>query len=82
MADTHFLVQEEAFAFNELVKSSALPSFTTDLALQREERPQGRIQIPILDPEANVTYYIVYQNKNRRLLAPLLQRLIKAAEQA
>ena len=46
MADTHFLVQEEAFAFNELVKSSALPSFTTDLALQREERPQAAYRSP------------------------------------
>ena len=44
-------------AFNELVQFSALPSFTTDVALRREGSPKNRINIPILDEEANVTYY-------------------------
>lgn len=56
MPDTRFLEQEDV-AFNELVQFSALPSFTTDVALRREESPKNRINIPILDEEANVTYY-------------------------
>lgn len=56
MPDTRFLEQEDV-AFNELVQFSALPSFTTDVALRREESPKNRINIPILDEEANVTSY-------------------------
>lgn len=36
MPDTRFLEQED-FAFDELVKTSALPSFTTDVVLRRKE---------------------------------------------
>lgn len=56
MPNTRFLVQEDS-AFDELVKSSALPCFTTDLAIRREGRMPNRLDIPILDREANVTYY-------------------------
>ena len=56
MPDTRFLEQEDA-AFNELVQFSALPSFTTGVALRREGSPKNRINIPILDEEANVTSY-------------------------
>ena len=54
--DTHFLEQEDA-AFEELVKFSALPSFVTDVALRRGGGTTNRINVPILDEEANVTYY-------------------------
>ena len=60
MPDTRFLEQEDV-AFNELVKFSALPSFTTDVALRREGAAPNRINIPILDEEANVTYYCLYK---------------------
>ena len=56
MPDTHFLEQEDA-AFEELVKFSALPSFVTDVALRRGGGTTNRINVPILDEEANVTYY-------------------------
>ena len=51
MPDTHFLVQEENYAFDELVKASALPSFTTDLVIKREGVVSNRITIPISDDE-------------------------------
>lgn len=60
MPDTRFLIQTEMAAFTELVKASALPSFATDMALQRAEyTAPNRILIPISDPEANVTYYLL-----------------------
>ena len=43
MPNTHFIVQEDA-AFNELVKASALPSFTSDLVIQREG--EAPIELP------------------------------------
>lgn len=56
MPDTRFLEQED-IAFEELVRSSALPNFVTDVVLRREGNPTNRVNIPILDEEANVTYY-------------------------
>lgn len=75
MPDTHFLVQEEVFAFDELVKLSALPSFTSDLVMKREGLPPNRITVPILDEEVNVTYYCLYKFKYKKLLQGFLNRL-------
>ena len=77
MPDTHFLIQEKTFAFDELVKASALPSFTSDLVMKREGTPPNRITIPIADEEANVTYYCLYKPKKQELLKDFLQRLGK-----
>lgn len=76
MPDTHFLVQEDS-AFRELINASALPCFTTDWALIRRESNQNRINVPVLDPEANVTYYCLYQTANRKLLGDFLGTIQK-----
>lgn len=77
MPDTHFLVQE-CFAFDELVKSSALPSFTSDLVMKRSGMPLNRIAIPITDEEANVTYYCFHKPKHHRLFQEFFQQLAKS----
>lgn len=74
MPDTHFLEQEEV-AFRALVKASALPSFVTDVALRREGSPQNRINIPILDEEANVTYYCLCRSDGRNDLSSFFRTL-------
>ena len=74
MPDTRFLEQEDV-AFAELVRSSALPIFTTDAALAREGSPPNRVNIPILDPEANVTYYCLYRPSGRNDLSGFLRTL-------
>ena len=76
MPDTRFLIQDDSFAFNELVRASALPSFTTDLVIKRDGPVQNRITIPIEDDEANVTYYLHYLKKDRDLLSPFLKQLL------
>ena len=74
MPDTRFLEQEDA-AFEELVKFSALPSFATDVVLRREGNPVNRINIPILDDEANVTYYCLYMPHGQNDLSAFLKTL-------
>lgn len=74
MPDTRFLEQEDV-AFEELVKSSALPSFATDVVLRREGNPVNRVNIPILDKEANVTYYCLYKPRGRNDLSAFLKTL-------
>ena len=74
MPDTRFL-EQEADAFDTLMNSSALPCFTTDVALKRSGPPQNRINVPILDPEANVTYRCLYRTADRRFLGGFLDTL-------
>lgn len=77
MPNTHFLIQEERFTFNELVKASALPSFTSDIVMQKENYPSSRIIIPIADVEANVTYYCLCKSDKKKELLPFFQELEK-----
>lgn len=74
MPDARFLEQEDV-AFEELVKSSALPSFATDVVLRREGNPVNRVNIPILNKEANVTYYCLYKPRGRNDLSAFLKTL-------
>ena len=59
MPDSRFLTQSDRFSFNELVRSSSLPSFTTDLAKKYLDTENLRVEVPVSDPEASVTYYLI-----------------------
>jgi len=74
MPASHFIVQNERFSFEELVKSSALPAFASNLTSKDEA--SNRISIPILDAEANVTYYCVYLLR----IKTEMENVIKAIE--
>lgn len=75
MPNTKFLIQEERFAFDELVKASDLPSFTSDIAIQREDLPGNRVAVKIIDNEAHAEFYFACKAGNKQKLAPLLQRI-------
>lgn len=75
MPSTHFLLQSEQFAFTELVKASALPSFTSDLALKKAGTPDNRVIVPILDDEACATYYCSCSLNNKKRFAPFWQQV-------
>lgn len=60
MPDSLFLVQEEPAALDELRRTSALPSFATNLTSDGHNI-DNRILIPLTDPEVNVTFYINYK---------------------
>lgn len=62
MPSSRFLVQTDEFEFRELIRESSLPCFTTNLASDYHSLLAGRIQIPVTNPEANVTYYLVCRN--------------------
>lgn len=71
MPDSRFLTQSDRFSFNELVEASSLPAFTTDLANKYIETGKGRVDVPISDPEASVTYYLVCRKEVRRTFQAL-----------
>ena len=59
MPASRFLVQEDDDEFQELMRNSTLPIFITNLSTYRKEDMNGRVSVPISDPKANVTYYLV-----------------------
>ena len=63
MPSSRFLVQTDEFTFNELVHSSSLPCFVTDYFSNLSERYPGRVCVPLTDPEADVTFYLLQRNK-------------------
>ena len=75
MPDTHFLLQDDYGVFSEVVKASALPSFTSDIVMKREGVPENRKIIPILDDEAHTTYYCVCLKSEKKRLETFFRRL-------
>ena len=59
MPASRFLIQTDEFEFQELVRTSSLLCFSTDLANPQNVIPPGRTALPITDPEANVEYHLI-----------------------
>ena len=57
MPASKFLVQTDSSVFDELVRASSLPCFTTDYGRLQGGYP-GRVHIPLTDAEAHVTFYL------------------------
>lgn len=64
MPSSKFLVQTDEAVFDEIVNASSLPCFTTDYFTNYESMYPDRINIPITDDEANVTFYVLYRKKD------------------
>ena len=75
MPSSRFLVQDERFSFEQLVKNSALPSFTSNLAIKRYGTVANRVIVPILDPEANVSYYFMCLSKTKNKMGIVLREI-------
>lgn len=73
MPHTQFLLQNERTTFNEIVKASSLPSFTSNLSMKREGKIQNRKIIPITDDEAHVSFYIIILKEQVNKYSKLLK---------
>lgn len=67
MPASKFLVQSSRFEFEELANNSILPRFATNLSKDRKMLHTERAIIPLSDPEAKVTYYLVSLNTDIHL---------------
>lgn len=65
------LFQDDEYILEELIKSSTLPSFRTNISLLRYQDDEKRTYIPIIDKEANVTFYGVYKKENKKYFSKL-----------
>lgn len=71
LTKTNFIRQTEIIAFQELVRASALPSFTTNLSTEDEFMPintTNRIIVPLLDKEAHIQFFCCVLKKNEKYL--------------
>lgn len=73
---TRYLLQDERLTFNEIVKASTLPSYTSNLSIKREGKMSDRVILPINEEEAHVTYYVVMLKENKKNIKISLIRLI------
>ena len=62
MPSSKFLVQTDTAVFDELVRASSLPCFTTDCGQLRFGYPH-RVNIPLTDEEARVTFYLAKRSR-------------------
>lgn len=69
MPASRFYVQTDEFAMKELIQKSTLPCFITNLAQDMPYVLEGRKEIPITDPEANVTYHLICRKKDSCYIA-------------
>lgn len=75
MPDSRFLTQNDRFSFNELIQASSLPAFTSDLAEKYTDIPHNRINIPVSDAEATVSYYLVCKAEKKKFFLSLFEAL-------
>ena len=75
MPSTHALMQTEQADFAELLQVSALPSFVSNITMRYDRKPQNRVVIPVLDPEATVTYHFVCKKTEKSKLKALIQKV-------
>lgn len=59
MPNARFILQHDFADFGEIVNTSSLPSFATDLTLQMRSDGSNRVFVPFSDPEAAAAFYLV-----------------------
>lgn len=75
MPTTNFITHNEYDVLHELTKSSAFLTFKTNHTMNLNEQVKNRTVIPILDPEASVTYYCICKQKYKQKFAKFFARL-------
>ena len=56
--NTKYLLQIDRSSFQELTIHSEFPSFSSSYFLNRGELREGKVHIPIVDPECHTDYYL------------------------
>ena len=69
------IFQEDEIILNELIKASSLPSFRTDISIQRLKEKENRVYIPFSNEEAKVKFYIIYKKQDKQLFNNLKEQI-------
>lgn len=71
MPETNFILQDQDETFSALIQASALPAFASDLTLKHSEQwaeRTNRLVLPILDPEAHISFYCCVHKSHKTYL--------------
>lgn len=60
LPDSLLLVQNDLLAYKTLMEVSTLVTFRTNLTIPKFRNSENRIYIPVIDPEATLTFYLIY----------------------
>ncbi len=71
----HFVIHNEYEILNNLIRSSDWPIFQTNFTIGSRPEISDRLNIPVTDAEANVTYYCIYKKQNKKLLSEFIKKL-------
>lgn len=66
--DSTLIFEDNETILDELIKSSSLPGFRTNISSLRTKQEEERIYIPFLEDETKVDFYIIYKKNNKQLL--------------
>lgn len=72
-----FLAQEDIEAYKALNQASTLPTFRTNITIQKFKNTEDKIYLPITDKEATLTFYIIYKKENKNLFDSLENHVSK-----
>ena len=76
MPHAHFLKQEDQAAVEQLGQQSDLPLFSTNITVETiPARRKNRINIPFSDPEARITFHLVYRKADEKRFRRFLSLL-------
>ena len=71
LPNTRFIIQTDRSVFNDLIRESLLPVFTTNLSVKYFGVLPNRVVIPIKDDAATDVFYISVLKKNKHLIEGL-----------
>lgn len=73
--NAHYLLQIQSDSFREIISDTDYPCFASSYTRRQNYAIEGRVLIPIADPEATANYYLVCQQKDKKRFAPLFQEI-------
>ena len=75
MPRSRFLLQDDHDALREIVRTSSLPAFVTDLSLRLRGADESRVNIPIADEAAAMRYWCCCRRESEKRFARWFQAL-------
>lgn len=69
------LVQDDIATYSALIKASSLPTFRTNITIDKFKNIEDKVYIPITDQSATLSFYLNYHIKDKNLYNPITSKL-------
>ncbi len=75
LTNSHFLMMDEMSVMGEAISTGAFPSFTSNIMMKENDVPNTHKTIPIVDEEAQASYYCVCKPENKKRFSSLFHEI-------